>query len=250
MSGRELFHYGVKGQRWGVRNGPPYPIEDKVMKKGTRLNSVSVDYDPEHYRKSGRIMYTYNPNDSWDSSVYKGPFSVYKINSTGGTPFEHQYEVVKDLKMPTKKERYDEYVNLYKKNVKTFTNDLQRVQDVVKDYSMGPDMVKAQKMDLKNVKTDEDYREAYKLFNHAMEYIDAFKSTQLYTEIMSTKYDAMVDDNNQGTYNNAHDPVMIFNAKEALKTVENSKMLTVPEILMNYSYVKGELAKEGKRVKL
>lgn len=23
---RRLYHYGVKGQKWGVRNGPPYPI--------------------------------------------------------------------------------------------------------------------------------------------------------------------------------------------------------------------------------
>lgn len=36
-----LFHHGVRGQRWGERNGPPYPIQDKILRKGTRLNSVS-----------------------------------------------------------------------------------------------------------------------------------------------------------------------------------------------------------------
>lgn len=29
----ELYHYGVKGQKWGVRRGPPYPI-DKSVKSG------------------------------------------------------------------------------------------------------------------------------------------------------------------------------------------------------------------------
>lgn len=25
----ELYHHGIKGQKWGVRNGPPYPLEEK-----------------------------------------------------------------------------------------------------------------------------------------------------------------------------------------------------------------------------
>lgn len=25
----ELFHHGIKGQKWGVKNGPPYPLKDK-----------------------------------------------------------------------------------------------------------------------------------------------------------------------------------------------------------------------------
>ncbi len=24
----ELYHHGVKGQKWGVKNGPPYPLDD------------------------------------------------------------------------------------------------------------------------------------------------------------------------------------------------------------------------------
>lgn len=23
----ELFHHGIKDQKWGVRNGPPYPLD-------------------------------------------------------------------------------------------------------------------------------------------------------------------------------------------------------------------------------
>ena len=23
----ELYHHGIKGQKWGVQNGPPYPLE-------------------------------------------------------------------------------------------------------------------------------------------------------------------------------------------------------------------------------
>ncbi|MCI8992256.1 MAG: hypothetical protein HFG80_05935 [Eubacterium sp.] len=30
----ELYHHGIKGQKWGVRNGPPYPI-DRSSKRDT-----------------------------------------------------------------------------------------------------------------------------------------------------------------------------------------------------------------------
>ena len=30
----ELKHHGIKGQKWGVRNGPPYPL-DKSKKADT-----------------------------------------------------------------------------------------------------------------------------------------------------------------------------------------------------------------------
>lgn len=26
-SRRELYHHGIEGQKWGVRNGPPYPLD-------------------------------------------------------------------------------------------------------------------------------------------------------------------------------------------------------------------------------
>lgn len=31
----ELYHHGIKGQKWGVRNGPPYPLEEKAEHRDT-----------------------------------------------------------------------------------------------------------------------------------------------------------------------------------------------------------------------
>lgn len=67
---------------------------------------------------------------------------------------------------------------------------------------------------------------------------------------MSQKYDAMVDDNNQGVYNRAHDPVIIFRAEEALKTIGPCKMVTAKEVMANLTDVKDELNKKGEQVKL
>ena len=122
-----LAHHGIKGQQWGVRNGPPYPIENKVIRKGTRVNSVSVNKSKLGKTKSDRWLYTYNPNDSWDSKVYKGAYATYLRGYRGSKVYEHSYEVVKDLKMPTKKERLDEYVKLYEENKKQVADDLEAV---------------------------------------------------------------------------------------------------------------------------
>lgn len=35
----ELYHHGIKGQEWGVRNGPPYPLnrkEGRIIKRNTK----------------------------------------------------------------------------------------------------------------------------------------------------------------------------------------------------------------------
>ena len=49
---RYLAHHGVKGQKWGVKNGPPYPIGSsprKVFISGTSKIKLK---DSEYYRKS------------------------------------------------------------------------------------------------------------------------------------------------------------------------------------------------------
>jgi hypothetical protein len=46
----ELYHHGIKGQKWGVKNGPPYPLDSSVS-TGHKLktkedldNSVSTGH--------------------------------------------------------------------------------------------------------------------------------------------------------------------------------------------------------------
>lgn len=230
-----LCHHGVKGQRWGVRNGPPYPIEDKTLRKGQRLSSVSFYTDSKKYKSNGRMMYTYNPDDEWDSAVYKGPFAYYKMKTGMNWVYEHQYEVAQDLRMPTSKERLDEFISLYATDKVKVTRDLKNVKAALERSDV--DTSKANGVDLGNLQTESDYKAAYEIFNHAMENVSKFASTRKYMNIMSKKYDAMVDDNNQGIYNDVHDPIIIFRADTALKEIGNARILDIDEMVDNYNKV-------------
>lgn len=243
----DLYHYGIKGQKWGVRRGPPYPIEDTVMRTGTRLNNVNTN-PFQNETRSDRWLYTYNPDDSWDSSVYKGPFAVYLMKTNGLAVFEHQYETIKNLKMPTSKEQLDEFIAAYNANKFRSSIELRSMQKEMAYYKIGTE--KSRTIDLSKLSTEDDYKAAYEVFNHLMERAWEYDITRRYCKTMSEKYDAMVDDNNQTIYNHAHDPVIIFKVNEALKEIGDVKIIDVSEAGKHFEKVQAELAKKGERIML
>lgn len=107
----ELCHYGVKGMKWGIRNGPPYPIDQKKVVKsgeGDKINDIhiyrsvgakSLNYevlDPStgeyfHFSEGTRIR---------NSKVFAGKGGVKKLNpevalglseQIGGNPNDWQH---------------------------------------------------------------------------------------------------------------------------------------------------------------
>lgn len=279
-----LAHYGVKGQKWGVRNGPPYPIEDKVLRKGTILSSVSTKLDPEKIAaRDKKWMYFYNQDDEWDKKVYEGAFATYlqDYRSAGRQVVaRYQYEIVKDLKMPNKSERYNAFKTILNENNKETINDIKDYQKYAKESvrkgNTNPSYKKYAKINLNKLKTEADYELAYEMFNHCMENISQYKSAKKYADYMSKNYDAMVDDNNQGRYNRAHDPIIIFRVDQAIKRLDptlsgivdkngagslqkameaykkdtGTRFLHPDEIERNINDVQKELRKYGEKVKL
>lgn len=236
------------------RNGPPYPIEHTILKKGTYLNSISSRYhDSEEYRTNGKWMYTYRDDEEWDNKIYKGPFSKFLVLNRGAIFIkEHRYVTIKDLKMPTKKERIDEFKKINRKQVE---KDVEVVRQLLIKQNKGniKERENYKKFNVKKMKSEEDYAIGYEIFSYAMEESWYYKSTREYMKRMSKKYEAMVDDNNQGIYNNAHDPIIIFNAKESLKTIESDPIKSYiqwDDVIKNTKEVKGELTKIGRKVKL
>lgn len=110
----ELKHHGVKGQRWGVRHGPPYPIDPKNpgdirIKSGTTFKRLSI-YDESESKGHAYVTYLKN-----DSRHYKGFFSArLKAIHKGKEVYSIDLKAAQDLKAPSKQKRLETFLELYK----------------------------------------------------------------------------------------------------------------------------------------
>lgn len=111
-----LAHHGVKGQEWGVRNGPPYPLEngqkdrnyyadyttkghlfcDSVLRAGTNFKRVQVGNKFEQYE-------FYATHNSDDAKYFAENFSKNLINrgSDKNNIYQINLKTNKDLKIPS-----------------------------------------------------------------------------------------------------------------------------------------------------
>lgn len=90
---RELFHHGIKGQKWGKRNGPPYPL---------KIHSVSERKALDKANKKG-----YNK----DRTIERGRYAVGSIlGKIGDTPVSEldANNLMKNIKMLPRPESVEE----------------------------------------------------------------------------------------------------------------------------------------------
>lgn len=67
-----LQHHGIKGQRWGVQNGPPYPLKD-----GSRNNKIR----PTIIQEEKFTEYSLNPNKAPDKAKAFKEALGYTLNN-------------------------------------------------------------------------------------------------------------------------------------------------------------------------
>lgn len=215
---------GITAREFLYNNGKNFTSSQLIKLKNQQANNYGFKSMP---------LYTYETNNEHDEKVYKGPFSIFLQMRGQRFIQEYKFKVVDDLAMPKKEDRINEFKKLT--TDKKFSSDTMKLLKDMQDRCIeknigGEKMVKDFKaLDLNNIKTDKDWDTAYKLFNHAMEAALYYNSTKEYLRRMSSKYDAMVDDNNKDIYNNAQNPIIVFNAAKVLSD-NGVKNVTMEEI--------------------
>ena len=139
-----LMHHGIKGQEWGIRNGPPYPLKGHkvtkrdyklskkgekhyVIKKGDKIQTLSYDKD----RTKNTDMYFASLSNK-DKAFYKAFFNKKVPNDQHdengkriGPSFYLKYniknEAKKDVKMANEREGAESFMKLME-NSRDFSN--------------------------------------------------------------------------------------------------------------------------------
>lgn len=237
-----LYHHGILGQKWGVRNGPPYPLEGKrvnrhgykLSKKGEKKYTISaqkraqtLSYDKE--RLSGADMY-FASLTNYDKAFYKKYFNQALPNDEKdeyGKPIgpSHylKWNIVtsanKEINVANEREGIEAFIDLIEKDrdFYNFVLDRKRMASMIderrasyKGYAEALSVYDSGSGEI----SDDQAAKLYRLFNYAIpnDSPDAKRQrAKFFRELSDRGYGALLDTNDAiyGKFK-MEQPVIIF----------------------------------------
>ena len=146
----ELYHHGIKGQKWGVRRfqnkdgsltpagkkrydeyGMRYGIkaeydkskmdEDVILKKGTHIQNISSD----SARDVSKDRPIYGAHTKHDKDAYGGRFAK-AVDTRYGIAIKNDLVLLKDVKVASQKQAVETFMEMYKKDPKGVAESIGR----------------------------------------------------------------------------------------------------------------------------
>lgn len=96
----EIYHHGILGQKWGVRNGPPYPLNaerhSQAEKKAGYTKSISGGTEKQDGKRKKAVQRTPKPLKDLSDTSYYLDSKIKDVHSTGFNVKEEPSTVVDD----------------------------------------------------------------------------------------------------------------------------------------------------------
>lgn len=231
MPNYELYHYGVKGMKWGVRRsqdeldriaGRAYKVDynddgSYVIKKGSNLHRVSAS------SSSDRKGYAYVSFIDEDVKGYRKEITQWLDEENGGgvKTFDLTMKATKDLLIPSEVTKVKTFVELFSNNKIDATE-----MAVLKYNSTGKDdqlIGKPQRLRDSLVKKglDEETATCYALFSMCLYKNDDYKNV-FFTALKEQGYDAVED--LEDSYSHRINPLIVFERENTLKVTKVSEL--------------------------
>lgn len=244
----EIYHHGIRGQKWGVRHGPPYPLEGgsftKTRQKNHDHGAIAKKKHEDKTITTKDILSTlsYNPDRTKDADMFYTAFTKrdkvqyralfnQKISDATGSYFKYKIEnkVTNDVKVASEDSGAKAFKELYNKSrdFYNFVTDPQRMQAAFdkkrygfKGYREAAEALDKIRKGAQRI-TDKDVSTVYRMFNYIIPYESAdnptltkdvkTQRTRLFSELSKEGYGALLDTNDAlyGRYH-AEAPTIVF----------------------------------------
>ena len=197
--------------------------------------AIGTSVIPVKRSDNEKKLFVYREDEPHDKDVYEGAFTKFiKYRDSTNQIFKRKFENIDDLVSPSAQRRAELFVETYRENPKLYSELLNRTDAYAQarkaqgvKYSPSLESFIGKAIFDKNTSDIDLKRYGYGLFNMGNEWNDSLTAkgnNKYYKKLKKSGYNALIDDNNAGIYNDAHEPLIVLNAKKYLKNIGSERL--------------------------
>ena len=253
----ELYHYGIKGMKWGVRR---FQNKDgsltlagqrkygetntRTLKSGTEIQNISRSKLHYNNKKSNRIYGSYTDSDK---NEYIDMMGNFQYNERG---YKNTFIVKKDIKIASEREAVKTIAEMFKENPKELSKMMARAYNAVNTPMLFIKTQKGFERKMSELIKDPESKKSMKLGRDFIKTIPmtnkaSTTANDFYTRMVKKGFDAVLDTNDAYGHDPTQDPLIIFNMKKLGKIT--SVKLTKDDLDAAWRYTNSRNFKKSKK---